>query len=83
MTPASEFHTLRRTILTSGLPVNWFRSSPPDASDDSVRVKLGIPMASASKVSLVTSRTTCVNAVSALNTKRNEPNKVRQVWVHI
>jgi hypothetical protein len=32
-------------------------------------------------VRLVTSRTTCVNAVSALNTKLNEPNAARQVWV--
>jgi len=55
--------------------------SSTDPSDDSVRVKLGIPKANPSKVSLVTSRTTCVKAVSTLNAKRNEPNAVRQVWV--
>ena len=50
-------------------------------SDSTTRAKLGIPEASASKVSLVTSRKTCVNAISALNAKLNEPNGVRQVWV--
>lgn len=50
-------------------------------NDTTTRARLGIPKASASKVSLVTSRTTCVNAISALNAKLNEPNGVRQVWV--
>jgi hypothetical protein len=46
-------------------------------NDSTTRAKLGIPKASTSKVSLVTSRKTCVNAISALNAKLNEPNGVR------
>lgn len=63
--------------------LNYFRNlvSSIAPSDTTTRAKLGIPKASASKVSLVTSRTTCVNAIAALNAKLNEPNIVRQVWV--
>jgi hypothetical protein len=63
--------------------LEYFRKlvSSTSPSDSTVRAKLGVAKAAPSKVSLVTSRTTCVNAVAALNTKRNEPNTVRQVWV--
>ena len=63
--------------------LDYFRNlvSSLAPSDTAARAKLGIPKANASKVTLVTSRTTCVNAVSALNAKLNEPNAVRQVWV--
>jgi hypothetical protein len=47
---------------------------------DTVRKALGIVAANASKVNLVTTRTTCVSLITAMNTKRAEPNTVRQVW---
>jgi hypothetical protein len=63
--------------------LEYFRNlvSSTAPSDSTVRTRLGIPKAASSKVSLVTSRNTCVSAVNALNTKRNEPNAVRLVWV--
>jgi hypothetical protein len=62
--------------------LDYFRtlvnSSDPDR--DTVRKSLGIVSAPTSKVNLVTTRTTCVNLITALNTKRSEPNAIRQIW---
>lgn len=62
--------------------LEYFRTlvSSSDSDRVAVRTSLGIPSASASKVNLVTSRTTCLNLITALNSKRGEPNTVRQVW---
>jgi len=62
--------------------LDYFRTlvSSSDAERDTVRTALGLVRANASKVDLVTSRTTCVKLISGLNTKRAEPNAVRQVW---
>ena len=55
--------------------------SSKEPTDSTVRAQLGISLASASKVSLVTAAQTCVSAISAINARLNEPNAVRQVWV--
>jgi hypothetical protein len=52
------------------------------AARKAVRDSLGLAAVSASKVSLVTKASTCVGAVNALNTHRQEPGVTRQVWVY-
>lgn len=47
------------------------------------RQDLGLPTMSASKVVLVTKQRDCQNAVTALNTVRNESGKVRQIWLYM
>lgn len=46
------------------------------------RQDLGIATMSANKVTLVTRQQDCQNAAAALNTTRQEPGKVRQVWLY-
>jgi hypothetical protein len=46
------------------------------------RQALGIPSMSAAKVKLVTRTQDCQSAVTAMNTYREEPGTVRQVWVY-
>jgi hypothetical protein len=63
--------------------LDYFRELVSSSNGDRQRVRTaaGLATASASKVALVTSNSTCLSAVSALNAKRNEPNTARQVWV--
>lgn len=55
-------------------------------SSDSDYVKtrqmLAIPTMAANKVTLVTRQQDCQSAVTALNTTRSEPGKVRQIWLY-
>jgi hypothetical protein len=62
--------------------LDYFRTlvSSTAADRDTVRTKLGLVKATASKVKLVTTRSTCLSLISAINTKRAEPTVVRQVW---
>lgn len=46
------------------------------------RQDLGIGTMNPSKVTLVTKQTTCQSAANALNTVRQEPSTVRQIWVY-
>ena len=46
------------------------------------RQALGIPSMAAAKVKLVTRQQDCQAAVTAMNTYREEPGTVRQVWVY-
>jgi hypothetical protein len=62
--------------------LDYFRTlvSSTEADRDTVRTKLELIKANASQVSYVTTRTTCLSLISALNTKLAEPNVVRQIW---
>jgi hypothetical protein len=62
--------------------LDYFKTlvSSTEADRDTVRTKLGLVKATASKVTLVTSRNTCTSLITALNTKRAEPTTVRQIW---
>ncbi len=56
--------------------------SSSDSDHVGTRQDLGIAPMSANKVTLVTRQGDCQNAVTALNTTRQEPGKVRQVWLY-
>ena len=56
--------------------------STNDPARAAVRDSLGLAKTAVSKISLVTTTATCTSAVTALNTRRGEPNTVRQVWVY-
>jgi hypothetical protein len=57
-------------------------ASSSDSDYVSTRHDLGIPRMEASKVTLVTRRRDCQSAVTALNTVRQEPGTIRQVWLY-
>jgi hypothetical protein len=56
--------------------------SSSDSDYVSTRQDLGIVKMNASKVTLVTRQQDCQSAVTALNTVRQEPATVRQVWLY-
>lgn len=56
--------------------------SSSDSDHVGTRQDLGIATMSANKVTLVNRQQDCQNAVTALNTTRQEPGKVRQVWLY-
>jgi hypothetical protein len=55
-------------------------SSDPDYVAS--RQDLGIPKMSPTRVKVVTRQQDCGRAVTAMNTVRQEPGKVRQVWLY-
>lgn len=56
--------------------------SSSDSDYVSTRQDLGIAKMNASKVTLVTRQQDCQSAITALNTLRQEPATVRQVWLY-
>ena len=56
--------------------------SSADSDHVGTRQDLGIAKMNACKVTLVTRQQDCQSAVTALNTVRQEPGTVRQVWLY-
>jgi hypothetical protein len=56
--------------------------SSSDSDHVASRQDLGIPVLRTSKVTLVTRQRDCQKAVDALNTVRQEPGTIRQVWLY-
>ena len=83
LVPQSSSGCLPADTIFAQWRLDYFKKlvSSKEPTDSTVRAQLGISLASASKVSLVTAAKTCVSAVSAINARLNEPNAVRQVWV--
>lgn len=73
---ADQVRTSRRLSYLKDL----VSSSDPDHVQS--RQTLGIPSMSSAKVKLVTRQQDCLAAVTAMNTYREEPGTVRQVWVY-
>ena len=56
--------------------------SSPDSDHATSRRDLGIGKMNPGKVTLVTRRRDCRKAVNALNSVRQEPGTVRQIWLY-
>ena len=64
--------------------LSYFRDllTTTDPARVAVRDSLGLSATNVNKINLVTKNSTCVNAVNAMNTQRQQSGKVRQVWVY-
>jgi hypothetical protein len=69
-----------RTTARLGFLKDLVSSSDPDHVAS--RQDLGIPSMSPTRVKLVTRQQDCQAAITAMNTVRQEPGKVRQVWLY-